>query len=176
MTTVRNVRVGSSHSQSATPATITASTIRSSRSSSRAPRSVARHCSRAVSPSTPSRIDAACTKMPPTTARDADNDHAAHSPTSAVNIENAAGGMRAGASAMVIRVEIGRLTNFETGPSTGLASERRSRCLAARRSYGVSTSCHQPPSGRWTARIGPIRPSAVTAPAREWSPRAEVTR
>ncbi len=110
MTSVRNGRDGSSHSHSATPATITASTIRSSRSSSSAPRSDDRHCSRAVSPSTPSSIEASCTKIPPTSARDADSDHAAHRPTSAVNTLNAAGGMRAGESAIVIRVDIGRLT------------------------------------------------------------------
>jgi len=108
-TVVRNPREGSSHSHRARPATITASTIRSSRSSSSAPRSEVRHCSRAVSPSTPSRIDASWTKMPPTTAREAESDQAAHSPTTAVNSENAAGGIRAGDSAIVIRVEIGRL-------------------------------------------------------------------
>jgi hypothetical protein len=93
-----------------------------------------------------------------------------------VNTENAAGGMRAGESAMVIRVEIGRLTYRETGPSVRLASDCRSRCFATRRSSGVSMSCHQQPSGRWTARIGAVRPIAVTAPAREWSPRPDVTR
>lgn len=114
--------------------------------------------------------------MPPTTAREADSDHAAHSPTSAVNTENAPGGIRAGESAMVMRVEIGRLTYLETGPSVGLASDTRSRCLAMWRSSGVSMSCHQPPSGRCTARIGAVRPIAVTAAAREWSPPAAVTR
>jgi hypothetical protein len=58
MNIVRNGREGLSHSHSATPATTTASTIRSSRSSSNAPRSDDRHCSRAVSPSTPSSIEA----------------------------------------------------------------------------------------------------------------------
>jgi len=110
MIIVRNPREGSSHSHSAIPATITASTIRSSRSSRRAPRSDVRHCSRAVSPSTPSRSDVSWTKMPPTTAREADSDHAAQRPTRAVNTENAPGGMRAADSAMVMRVEIGRFT------------------------------------------------------------------
>jgi acyl-CoA thioesterase len=109
-TSVRNPRDGSSHSHRAIPATMTASTIRSSRSSSSAPRSEVRHCRRAVSPSTPSRIEAAWTKMPPTTAREAESDQAAHRPTSAVNTENTPGGMRAAASAMVMRVEIGRFT------------------------------------------------------------------
>lgn len=153
-----------------------ASTIRSSRSSSSAPRSVVRHCRRAVSPSTPSSIDAAWTKTPPTTARDAESDQAAHSPTSAVKSENTAGGIRAAETAIVRRVEMGRFSHRETGPSLPFDSEWRTRCLARRRSSGVSMSCHQPSEGRRTAWIGTERPSVVTAAASEWSPAAEEAR
>jgi hypothetical protein len=167
MSRVRNGREGLSQSHRNTPATTTASTIRSSRSSSSAPRSDVRHCSRAVSPSTPSSIEASCTKIPPTTAREAESDHAAHNPTSAVKTENTAGGIRAGDSAMLIRLETGRFRYLETGPSEVFASDRRSRCLATRRSSGVSMSCHHLGSGSETALIGAVRPMAVTAPASE---------
>jgi len=173
MISVRNSREGSSHSHRPSPATIAASTIRSRRSSSSAPRFDVRHCRRAVSPSTPSSIDAAWTKTPPTTAREAESDQAAHSPTSAVKIENTAGGIRAAEMAMVMRVEMGRFSHRETGPSLRFASECRTRCLARRRSSGVSMSCHQPSEGRRTAWMGTERPIVVTAAASEWSPAAE---
>ncbi len=173
---VRNSREGSSHSHSPMPATIAASTIRSRRSSSRAPRLEVRHWSLAVSPSRPSSTDAACTKIPPTTAREADSDQAAHSPTRAVNSDSAPGGIRAGEMAIEIRVEIGRFSHRDTGPSERLASDWRSLVRARQRSSGVSMSCHQASGGRGTARIGTLTPSRVTAPAREWSPPAEVSR
>ncbi len=173
---VRNRREGSSHSHSPMPATMAASTILSRRSSRSAPRSEVRHWSRAVSPSTPSSTDAAWTKIPPTTAREADSDHAAHIPTRAVNSDSAPGGIRAGEMAMVIRVEIGRFSHRDTGPSERLPSDWRSQVRASRRSSGVSMSCHHAPGGSGTARIGTLLPSRVTAPAREWSPPAEVCR
>jgi hypothetical protein len=114
--------------------------------------------------------------MPPTSAREADSDQAAHRPTSAVNTLKNPGGMRAGDRAIVIRDESGRLIQRDTGPSVRLASDSRRRCLASRRSSGVSMSCHQPLSGRDTARSGATRLMPVTAPASEWSPASAADR
>ena len=77
----RNGREGASQTHRASPATIAASTIRSRTASSVAPRGVAIPSRRAVSPSTPSRTEAAWTRSPPIKPRSADSDHAATIPT-----------------------------------------------------------------------------------------------
>jgi hypothetical protein len=80
------------------------------------------------------------------------------------------GAGRSGARSIDSRVDRGRLSRRLTGPSASLPSERRSATLAARTSWGVSTSCHQQPAGRSTARRGRVWARRVTAPARVWSP------
>jgi hypothetical protein len=109
-TAIRKGRDGSSQIHRAKPATMAASTARSNASSRIAPLLEVRLWSLAVSPSTPSRIELAWARRPPTSARDADRDQAAHRPTSRVPTESRAGGIRRGASAIVIREEMGRLT------------------------------------------------------------------
>src|SRR5439155_1511260 len=74
---------------------------------------------------------------------------------------------RRGASAIESRVETGRFRKRETGPSSSSPRFRRSWPRASRRSWGVSTSCHQLDVGRETALTGLTPESRVTAPASE---------
>jgi hypothetical protein len=57
------------------------------------------------------------------------------------------GAGRSGARTIDSRVDRGRFSQRLTGPSAALPSERRNATLAARTSWGVSTSRHQQPQG-----------------------------
>ena len=107
--TTRKVTPGSSQNHSHSPAMIAESTMRSHTPSRRAPPAEARSWRRAVSPSTPSSTDTACVRIPPTTARPAESDHAAQNPMTAVNSVIRFGARRSGDSHIVIRVDTGRL-------------------------------------------------------------------
>jgi hypothetical protein len=153
-----------------------ASATRSSTPSSNAPRGPPRSCNRATSPSTPSATEAAWTSSAPARPRPAPSSAAPPRPSTNATSDTRSGAGRSGASAIDSRLDRGRLSRRLTGPSMSLPSERRSAALAARTSVGVSTSCHQHPAGRATARSGRARARRVTAPANVWSPSAATCR
>ncbi len=78
--------------------------------------------------------------------------------------------------AIEIRVEIGRFSKRETGPSAGFRNDRRSDRRAARTSVGVSRSCHQEPRGSGTASIGWRAANRQSAPLSVESPSAAARR
>ena len=92
------------------PATMAASTIRLSRPFSQAPRGLARICSRAVSPSTPSSTELTCTRIPPMTGRSTARRKAAAMPKARAMVDSMFGDRRSGARVMESRVETGRFT------------------------------------------------------------------
>jgi hypothetical protein len=143
---------------------------RSSTPSSSAPRGPPRSWSRASSPSTPSVTELACTSRAPARPWPAASRAALARPNVNATSYTRSGAGRSGARSIDSRVDSGRLMKRLTGPSASLPSERRNATLAARASWGVSTSCHQQPAGRATARRGRIWARPVTAPARPWSP------
>ena len=155
---------------------IAASANRSRTPSRSAPAGLARRRRRAISPSTPSSTDDAWTISAPTMPSPAPSAHApARAIRNAIN-ETTSGWSGRCASVIDMRVEIGRLRYRETGPSTGLVSERRRLVAPRRRSSGVSTSCHHEPRGSEMASRGSVLASSVTAPASVASPRAAMLR
>src|SRR5918996_143601 len=175
-TTVTAGDVPVSMAQIPSAAQMAASPRRSRTPSRSAPRGPARSCSRATSPSTPSRIEQSWTRIPPATPSPEARNAAASSPTTNATADSRSGSGPNRTRSQETGTESRRFRSRATGPSLGRGRPDRSRRAAWARSSGVSTSCHQASERIGTAVTGAVAARSVTAPASEPSPRARVRR